>query len=169
MRRIVTVTLLGLAVMSGCASEPVAAPAAVTVTAPAPPAVTETVATTSTAVTTVLKAETVEVEVTKTQKAVTVTPEAETVVKTVLKTKEVTVTAEPPGPATDAQDGSYLVGIDLAVGTYHCGTADGDTFWRISDNTGDTIENGFGATAFITADAFTADLKRCPGGWVKIA
>ncbi|WP_166442179.1 hypothetical protein [Nakamurella flava] len=70
--------------------------------------------------------------------------------------------ADPSGPKAD---GNYLARQQITPGNWQCSKGDDDTFWRASDASGDTIDNGFSTVASIPADAFSVDLKRCEGTW----
>lgn len=97
---------------------------------------------------------------------VTVTPPAVTI------TQPVTVTAAAPAANADAggpkANGNYLVGPNIAPGTWQCSSGDDTTFWRISDQTAKTIDNGFSTIAIVSAEAYTTDLQRCKGTWTKV-
>lgn len=187
MKRTIASITVGL-LLTGCSagSQPIAAPVTKTVTAVATTTrlatMTQavTVAETSTEVSTATTTEIID-------QPVTVSPEAMTVVKTVDRpvtkiqtatetatvTAEATVTAAAPPPAAasgSVPNGSYLVGVDIKPGNYKCAGGDPTSvFWRISDKTGATIQNGFGFIAFISADAYTTDLNRCDGVWSPVS
>jgi len=187
MKRHLTACLVAAGLtLAACGSQPTAAPAPVTKT------VTKTTTNLATMTQAVTVAETTTEVTTATtteilDQPVTVSPEAMTVVKTVDRpvtkiqtatetatvTAEATVTAAAPSPAAasgSVPNGSYLVGVDIKPGNYKCAGGDpASVFWRISDHSGKTIDNGFGLIAFITADAYTTDLNRCDGLWSPVS
>ena len=72
---------------------------------------------------------------------------------------------------SDKQPGVYLVGIDIAPGIWRSqGTSD-SCYWKITDRTGDIIENylGFaGGTMYVPVDAFQVELDKDCGVWVYL-
>lgn len=83
----------------------------------------------------------------------------------------VTVTAQPVvtnDPAGPKKNGNYLLNSQLSPGTWQCDKGNDRTFWRIKDQGGDTMDNGFGTIASIDADAYSADLLDCAGTWTLV-
>lgn len=132
--------------LAGCGSQPAAAPTTVTVP------------------TTVVKTSLVEVTYTR----------QSSVISTVTM-PPVTVTASTAVPAANASDpsapkanGNYLVNKQITPGNWQCSSGDDATFWRISDSSANTINNGFSTIASVDGSAFTADLLRCDGTWTLV-
>jgi hypothetical protein len=112
---------------------------------------------------------------------VTVTAPPSTVISTA-PAVTVTVTAPPPAPVTvtaqaDAptedpagpkDDGSYLVGAEIAVGNWKCEKSGDTTFWTVHTASNDIVDNGFSSVATITDEGFSAELSRCGGSWTKV-
>ena len=90
-----------------------------------------------------------------------------TVVQTVTETAQAAQAAAPPASSGSSfPNGTYLVGVDIPAGNYKCSAGDPTmVFWRVSDHSGNTINNGFGMVAFVQADAYTTDLTTCDGTW----
>lgn len=144
--------IAALLLLTACGSQTAAAPATVTATTQ----MTVTQQLTTAARTTI---------------PVTITAKPKTVTATATVTSEVTAAApaatkDPNGPK---KDGNYLVPLELSPGTWQCSAGDDSTFWRMSDQAGDTIDNGFSTIASIGTEAFTADFERCNGIWTKVA
>ena len=84
----------------------------------------------------------------------------------------VTVTAE-PGPSQDPSgpkaNGNYLVGAELAPGTWQCSGGSNLTAWFARDQAGDVTANwGAGTIAVIPSSAYIADLLECSGTWARV-
>lgn len=138
--------VIGLAAMlAGCGGQ-AAAPTTISVTETPTP---RTVVSSTTIVSTV---------------NVTVTPPPVTVAVTVTPAVAA-ANADPAGPKAN---GNYLVGKNIAPGNWQCSSGDDSTFWRISDQSAKTINNGFSTIAAVTEGAFTADLLDCKGTWSKV-
>ena len=95
---------------------------------------------------------------------VTVTLEPSTVM--------VTTTVEPApneDPAGPKANGNYLVGAELAAGTWQCSKGAALTSWYARDRDGQvTADWGAGTLAVIPADAYIADLLECSGTWARV-
>lgn len=177
--------------LAGCGST--ATPAAQTVTKTATVSMTATtVAATATettvqkatvAATTVSQIQVDQITVTK-RTTETATPEVKTVTVTATRTvpaDPVTVTAtdtatqaQAAAPSTPSTvvDGTYLIGSEIAAGTYKCGRVDssaGGAIWTISDSSGTPVGGGFTSVAYIPSTGNSADLTGCPGGWTRIS
>ncbi len=77
--------------------------------------------------------------------------------------------ADPAGPKDNNQ---YLVGKEIAPGTWRC-TEGTNLYWATKTQGGDIIDNDLHAgkgslVANVTAKAYTVDLDRCDVPWVKI-
>lgn len=92
-----------------------------------------------------------------------------TVTVTVVDTVTTTVTVEPQpndDPTGPKANGNYLVGAELAPGTWQCGKGDDMTAWFARDRAGQVTANwGAGTLAVIPADAYIADLTNCSAAW----
>lgn len=93
---------------------------------------------------------------------------AQTVTQTV-QAEPVTVTVEPQptdDPNGPKANGNYLVGAELAAGTWQCDEGDDLTSWFARDRDGSVTPNwGTGTLAVIPADAYIADMLGCSGTW----
>lgn len=132
-----------LLLLTACGSQQAAAPSTVTVP------------------TTIVKTSLVEVTYTR-----------EPSVITTVTMPPVTVTATAPSAAASSSDpsapkanGNYLVNKQITPGNWQCSSGDDSTFWRISDSSAKTINNGFSTIASVEGSAFTAHLLKCKGTW----
>lgn len=93
------------------------------------------------------------------------------------QTVEVTVQADPvtatvtvePQP-TDSPDGpkangNYLVGPELAPGTWQCSKGGDLIYWAERNASGDLTDNGLSTLATIDEGTYIADLTGCAGMW----
>lgn len=167
MKKISTGILLLLS-LAACSSTDGAAAIPVTVTATAPAIeVTskETIEVTTTAFSTVTELESTTLTP---RPAGTITLPAETIIKTVKKTAIETITAEPAGPASAFEDGSFIVGKDIEIGTYQANGDAEDCYWARKDQLGEIIDNNFGTVMTVQDGDFLIETTRC-GSWVKVA
>jgi hypothetical protein len=87
-----------------------------------------------------------------------------TVTQTVTQTQDVTPTANAQGQATTISDGVWVVGKDMAAGTYHTSGGSGaQCYYALlrSSNTQDIITNNIsaGPQTLTTSGAYAVDLS----------
>jgi hypothetical protein len=87
---------------------------------------------------------------------------------------KVTVTAKPPGPAVGiAEDGTWLVGVDVKAGTYRSSNS-GDCYWaRLKNTNGDLdsiLANGNGGNQVVTIKRTDKAFESANGcaPWTKV-
>ncbi len=106
---------------------------------------------------------------------VVTTAPAKTVQKTVEKTVELTatVTESAAVPTQAVRDGSssangdYIVGSDIAVGTYKCNSPSDTIYWETTSTAGDIVDNDLGSIARVVSNAFAVKLSGCNSDWTR--
>jgi hypothetical protein len=66
------------------------------------------------------------------------------------------------------EDGTYLVGTDIAPGNYKCSKPDSLVYWEIKDFDNEIMELDLSAVARVSTDGYTAELGGCLGQWAKV-
>ena len=83
----------------------------------------------------------------------------------------VTVTVE-PGPTDDPAgpkaNGSYLVGSQLAAGTWQCSQGTDRMYWAARNSAGDVVDNDLNTIAIIENSDYIADLTGCSATWTLV-
>ncbi|WP_037365989.1 hypothetical protein [Nakamurella lactea] len=91
---------------------------------------------------------------------------------TVSVTEKHTVTAAPPEPAGTFGDGTYVVGKDVAPGTYQASDPnppDGLCYWETRSADGELADNGVNdGLLFIRSGAFSVRVSGC-GTWKPVS
>lgn len=101
-----------------------------------------------------------------------------TVLKTAVRTVSVTAAAEPVEPAappatsgSSFEDGTYLIGSEISMGTYKCSDESEENGiganWTITDSSGETLAIDITAVAYIN-QGDSVDLGGCDGSWQKV-
>lgn len=89
----------------------------------------------------------------------------------------VTVTAQPAAPAAPAasadpagpkKNGKYLVGSQIAPGTWQCDKETSGIYWEVDDKTGEIMSNGLDSIAIVPDDGYTFAMNDCSSLWNKV-
>lgn len=101
-----------------------------------------------------------------TQPAAAVAPTVTETVQAEPVTVTATVAPEPNDDPNGPKDnGSYLVGPQLAAGTWQCSEGQQSTRWATKGHAGDVIDIDFTTIASVRQTAYSADLTDCLGTW----
>ena len=95
-----------------------------------------------------------------------------TVAAPALTPATVTVTAEAnpasADPAAPKANGKYLVGSQVAPGTWQCAEPTDSVHWRVDDQAGELMDIGLDSIAILNPGGYTIKLAHCDSAWVKV-